>query len=54
MRQIALAFHLWMKECWYLHSSNQYYYQNKKDFHAWPPEKTASEEELLDLFFGKS
>ena len=53
-RHIVLAFHNWMiKECWHLHSSGEYYYQNKRDFLAWPPEATATEDELLNMFFGK-
>lgn len=35
---------------WTLHSSGQYYYKSK-DHHQWPPDETASKEELLQKFF---
>jgi hypothetical protein len=51
MRQIALAFHLWMiKNGWQEHSSKEYWYRSK-DSHQWPPDETVTEEELLNKFF---
>ena len=49
-RELAWAFSEFMKE-WHPHSSGDYYYKNDKDFHKWPPDHTATKEELLDKFF---
>lgn len=52
-RYIAMAFHKWMLEQgWHKHSSGEYWYRSK-DYHQWPPDESATEEELLAKFFGK-
>ncbi len=49
---IVMAFHRWMVvEGWIEHSSKKYFYKSK-DSHQWPPDETATEEELLEKFFG--
>lgn len=53
VKDAAMAFHKWMiKEGWHEHSSREYYYSSK-DFHQWPPDKTATEKELLNMFFNE-
>lgn len=47
----VMAFHRWMvKEGWQEHSSRDYFYKSK-DHSQWPPDQTATEEELLRMFF---
>ena len=49
---LALSFHQWMiNKGWTKHSSGEYYYRSK-DFHQWPPDETATEDELLKMFGG--
>lgn len=49
---LALMFHHWMiNKGWTKHSSGEYYYRSK-DFHQWPPDETATEDELLKMFGG--
>lgn len=43
------AFAMFMKD-WHEHSSKQYFYKSK-DFNQWPPDETATKEELLRKFF---
>ena len=47
----AWEFAKWMKQ-WHEHSSREYYYKSK-NFHQWPPDETATKEELIEMFFGK-
>jgi hypothetical protein len=47
----AMAFHKWMVEKgWHEHSSKEYFYRSK-DFNQWPPDQTATDDELLRMFF---
>lgn len=49
-KKIAFKFHKWMNDCgWNLHSSHEYYYRSE-NFHQWPPDETADEEELWEKF----
>ena len=49
---VSMAFHKWMvNEGWHEHSSKEYWYRSE-DFHKWPPDETASEEELVNKFLG--
>jgi hypothetical protein len=45
------SFAMFMKD-WHQHSSGEYFYKSK-DFHQWPPDETATKEELLKRFFGQ-
>jgi hypothetical protein len=49
-KELAWAFVTFMRD-WHPHSSGEYYYKNDKDFHQWPPDHTATKEELLSKFF---
>ena len=47
----AMAFHRWMVEKgWHEHSSKEYFYRSE-NFHQWPPDQTATGDELLKMFF---
>ena len=36
---------------WHQHSSGRYFYRSK-DHHQWPPDETATKEELIKQYFG--
>ena len=42
-------FAMFMKD-WHLHSSEEYFYKSK-NFNQWPPDETATKEELIKRFF---
>lgn len=48
-RELGWAFAMFMKD-WTEHSSGRYFYKSE-DSSQWPPDETASKEELLDKFF---
>jgi hypothetical protein len=51
----AMDFAKWLRnEGWYEHSSKEYWYQNKKDFHKWPPDDTATEKEVFEKFLKRN
>lgn len=44
-------FAMFMKD-WHKHSSGEHFYKSK-NFHQWPPDETATKDELLRRFFGQ-
>lgn len=51
-RELCWAFAMFMKD-WEEHSSGEYFYKSKNS-NQWPPDETATKEELLDKWLPKS